>query len=101
MCYLVYMLSRSVVGVRELRQNLSVYLRRVEDGESLEVTARGRRVALLSPLRGETSTWDRLIAEGKVSPARRPISARPRPLPSAGAAKSISEALREVREDRI
>jgi prevent-host-death family protein len=30
------------VGVRELRQNLSVYLRRVARGESLEVTERGR-----------------------------------------------------------
>src|SRR5919201_1885089 len=33
------------VGVRELRQNLSVYLRRVRRGEALEVTERVRRVA--------------------------------------------------------
>src|SRR3954452_7866564 len=38
------------VGVRELRQNLSVYLRRVRNGEALEVTERGRPVARLQPL---------------------------------------------------
>ncbi len=39
----------SKVGVRELRQNLSRYLERVKDGESLEVTEHNRVVARLSP----------------------------------------------------
>ena len=43
-------MGRSRVGVRELRQNLSVNLRRVKDGESLEVTEQGRPVARLIPL---------------------------------------------------
>lgn len=38
------------VGVRELRQNLSVYLRRVQRGERLEVTDHGRPVAVLAPI---------------------------------------------------
>ena len=38
------------VGVRELRQNLSVYLRRVRRGEALEVTERGEPVAILQPI---------------------------------------------------
>jgi prevent-host-death family protein len=37
------------VGVRELRQNLSVYLDRVKEGEVLEVTEHGHAVALLTP----------------------------------------------------
>ncbi len=57
------------VGVRELRQNLSVYLDRVKVGETLEVTEHGHAVALLTPLpRVVTSTLDRLIAEGRVTP---------------------------------
>ncbi len=40
------------VGVRELRQNLSKYLRRVKAGESLTVTERGREVARVVPLGG-------------------------------------------------
>ena len=57
------------VGVRELRQNLSVYLDRVKDGEVLEVTEHGHAVALLTPLpRSTMSTLDRLIADGRVTP---------------------------------
>jgi prevent-host-death family protein len=57
------------VGVRELRQNLSVYLDRVKEGETLEVTEHGHAVALLTPLpRSTMSTLDRLIAEGRVTP---------------------------------
>ncbi len=37
------------VGVRELRQNLSKYLTRVKQGETLTVTERGREVARLVP----------------------------------------------------
>jgi prevent-host-death family protein len=40
-----------VVGVRELRQNLSRYLERVKDGETLTVTERGHEVARLVPSR--------------------------------------------------
>jgi hypothetical protein len=46
MCYMRVDWGR--VGVRELRQNLSVYLRRVLKGESFEVTDRGRTVAVLA-----------------------------------------------------
>jgi prevent-host-death family protein len=57
------------VGVRELRQNLSVYLDRVKEGETLEVTEHGHAVALLTPLpRVAVSTLERLIAEGRVTP---------------------------------
>jgi prevent-host-death family protein len=37
------------VGVRELRQNLSRYLERVKEGETLTVTERGHEVARLVP----------------------------------------------------
>lgn len=39
------------IGVRELRQHASRYLARVANGESLEVTDRGRPVARLIPNR--------------------------------------------------
>ena len=37
------------VGVRELKANLSAYLRRVEAGERVTVTDRGRAIATLVP----------------------------------------------------
>ena len=67
------------VGVRELRQNLSVHLRRVLRGETLEVTDRGRAVALLAPLPPATSVMDRLRAEGRVTPATGDLLALKRP----------------------
>ena len=55
------------VGVRELRQNLSVYLDRVKDGESLEVTEHGHPVARLTPLDSAArSPYQRMVAEGRL-----------------------------------
>ena len=90
--------SHARVGVRELRQNLSVYLRRVEGGETLEVTEHGRLVARLAPAPSpETTTLDRLIAEGRATPARRPVGSLPAPIELAPGAPGPSEALRRMR----
>ena len=62
--------SGDTVGVRELRQNLSVYLRRVAAGERLRVTERGKTVAALVPLRENDSPLDRLIKQGRLIPAQ-------------------------------
>jgi prevent-host-death family protein len=91
----MYMTDR--VGVAELRQNLSVYLRRVERGERLIVTDRNRPVAELGPPR-TGAALDRLIAEGRVSrPARRGL---PDPLQLNGDSHALSRALDEVRGER-
>jgi len=88
------------VGVRELRQNLSVYLRRVRQGETLEVTERGEPVARLVPLSPGGSVVARLIAEGKARPPKRPWSTLGQPLET-GAPLTISEALAEQRAERL
>jgi prevent-host-death family protein len=74
------------VGVRELRQNLSVYLRRVKDGESLEVTEHGHPVAVLAPLPEPVSNFDRMVAEGRIRPATRSFDEIPPPLGPRGTA---------------
>jgi antitoxin (DNA-binding transcriptional repressor) of toxin-antitoxin stability system len=58
-----------LVGVRELRQNLSVYLARVENGEALRVTDRGRIVALLAPLPSGTTALQALVSAGRATAA--------------------------------
>lgn len=86
------------VGVAELRQNLSQYLRRVEDGERLVVTDRNRPVAELGPPATTGAALDRLIAEGRVT---RPVRASlPRPLRLAGDQRALTHALDEIRGDR-
>ena len=57
------------VGVRELRQNLSVYLDRVKAGEVLEVTEHGHPVALFSPLSGPATALEQMVAAGRATPA--------------------------------
>ena len=72
MCYMPRTwTTRDTVGVRELRQNLSVYLERVKKGEPLTVAERGQPVAMLVPLAPGASTLERLIASGR---ATRPTS---------------------------
>jgi prevent-host-death family protein len=86
------------VGVAELRQNLSKYLRLVEEGERLVVTDRNRPVAELGPPPSTGEALDRLIAEGRVSPPRRRLL--PEALELGGDPRSLSRALDEVRGDR-
>jgi prevent-host-death family protein len=88
------------VGVRELRQNLSVYLRRVAAGETLQVTERGQPVALLMPLPERRSVRDRLIAEGRLIPGKGDLLDLGPPL-RVPVERPLSEVLDELREDRI
>jgi prevent-host-death family protein len=92
--------SHPRVGVRELRQNLSVYLRRVESGETLDVTEHGRLVARLGPAPApEISALDRLIAEGRATAASRSVADLAQPIDLAPGAAGVSDELRRLRED--
>lgn len=87
------------VGVRELRQNLSRYLRRVARGETLEVTERGRPVAVLAPLPAPSSPLERLVASGRVlAPEGDLLELLP---PRGRTSTALSRALLEVRADRL
>lgn len=55
------------VGVRDLKARLSRCLKRVQAGESLTVTDRGRAIATLSPIeRSPSMDWvHAMVAEGR------------------------------------
>jgi len=62
-------------GIRDLKNNLSRYIRRIEAGERIAVTDRGRTVAELGPP-GDAlarhvyrSRYDELVATGGIRPA--------------------------------
>ena len=84
------------VSVRELRQNLSKYVRRVLQGERLRVMSRGRPVAILGPLPAGSGPVARLVAEGRLLPARGTIEGLGEALETP-TEKSISDALDEQR----
>jgi prevent-host-death family protein len=95
-----YMAGRQRVGVREIRQNLSVYLDRVKAGEALEITEHGTPVAVLSPLPERATLLQRLIAEGRATPATLPWDTMPTPL-DIKLERPLSEILDELREERL
>jgi prevent-host-death family protein len=84
------------VGVRALQQNAAEILRRVEAGERLEVTARGRAVAILVPVQHE-DVLDRLEAEGRLRRARGDLLALGPPLRVPPGVDSGSERLNRAR----
>lgn len=94
-------MARPQVAVRELRQNLSVHLRRVVKGEVLEVTDRGRPVAILAPLPEAMTPIGRLTLAGRVvRPATRRLEDLGPP-PRLRTRIPLSRALEEQRADRI
>ena len=87
------------VGVRELRQNLSVYLDRVKAGEVLEVTERGHAVALFT-LPGPATALEQLVAAGRATVAAGDLLALGLPLgrrPRRRASKALDELRRNER----
>ena len=81
------------IGVRELRQHASKYLKLVAEGATLEVTDRGRAVARLVPVVADN--WKNMLASGRV---RRPSDpgalGEDDPLPSIYASATLA-AMRE------
>jgi prevent-host-death family protein len=93
---------QQLVGVRELRQNLSIYLDRVKEGESLQVTEFGRVVALLTPLPAEKlSPFDRMVREGRAIAPTGTLKDRPRPKPAPSGTPTSEEMLELSREERF
>jgi prevent-host-death family protein len=57
---------RARIGIQELRDTLTATIRRVRQGETLEVTHNGVPVAILAPLPDDR--LQRLVARGEVTP---------------------------------
>jgi prevent-host-death family protein len=89
------------VGTRQLRHELRAILDRVWQGESFEVTDRGRPVARLVPIEGRETLLERLIADGKVRPPTRPLHPLPAPITIAHPLMTSEEALALERAERL
>ena len=80
----------STVGIRELKDRLTRYLRQTKQGEEIVVTERGKPIALLTPIKsakratGLEARLAKLAAQGRVTlPTRKPLK-RVRPVRIAG-----------------
>ena len=91
-----------MVGIRELRQNLSAYVKRVREGEHFVVTERGRPVGRLVPLSEDEDPVARLVAEGKLKPPTGSGNLLDLvPLFNKEESKRIREAFEESREEKL
>lgn len=86
------------IGVRELKQRASEWLRRVEAGETLEVASRGRPVALLVPI-PKGDVLDRLEVEGQLRRAKGDLLSLGPPLPPKPGEPLLSKILEEMRAE--
>jgi len=90
------------VGVRELRQNLSIYLDRVKLGEMLNVTEYGQVVAVLAPLPAATlTTLERLVGEGRATAPTRSLRGLPAATAGLAGAPLSEDVIAELRDERL
>jgi antitoxin (DNA-binding transcriptional repressor) of toxin-antitoxin stability system len=84
-----------------LRQNLSVYLRRVKAGETLPVTEHGHLVAVLGPPPKEPmSVLEQWVADGLATPPTRDPSTLGPPQPlDVPLERPLSQVLMEMRSE--
>lgn len=88
------------IGVKELRQNASHYLKMVKNGQKIEVSERGELVALLIPPNPASIYRDKLISDNKLLPATSSLLLpQPRILPCDQA--SASQTLTDIRQERL
>ncbi len=91
----------NVVGVRELRQNLSRYLERVKAGEGFIVTERGEEVARLTPSARYATPLAELIAERGASIPNGDLLTTLPALDAPADGPPSAEVLAHLREERL
>ena len=76
------------LGIRELRDGLSKHLAEVRKGHTVTVTDHGRPIARIVPVDTPTAL-ERLIAEGRVRPAKRRKRPAPEPVAASGTVSDL------------
>jgi prevent-host-death family protein len=88
-------MAKTTVGIRELKDSASAIIGRVEDGEAITVTKRGRPVARIVAA-ATPPHLAALVAEGTVRPSEGPRYL-PKPTKLRGAGKSAADYVAEGR----
>ena len=86
------------IGLRELRQHASKVLRLAENGETFQVTDRGRPLALIVPLRNGDAL-EALRAAGETSTPKGRVTDLPDPIEIPRGATRPSKVLTRLRAD--
>lgn len=88
------------VGLRELHLQTAKCIERVRAGETIEVTDRGRPVAMLTPIPERESTYERLVRKGRLIPSEDDGSVLDlEPLEPTPGVPTVSELLEQANAD--
>ena len=87
------------IEVGELKTQLDSVLRDVEDGETVRITSQGRAVAEFAPAESAEEQWQRMIDEGKITPASGSLPKNP-PAPRKTGRSASAIILAEREEER-
>jgi antitoxin (DNA-binding transcriptional repressor) of toxin-antitoxin stability system len=82
-----------------MRENLSLYLRRVGSGATFEAMAGGRPVAVLGPIDNRLTPIERLVASGRASLPEGDLLELGPP-PKLGRVRGLSHAVQKQRAER-
>jgi prevent-host-death family protein len=95
------MTHMELVGIREMRQNLSRYAQRARHGESFLITDRGQEIAQLTPAPGRATAVDRLVAERGATRGQGSLLEVLEQLPAPIPGRPTDEVLDELRSERL
>lgn len=86
------------IGIRELRQHASRYVRLARQGQRVAVTDRGALVAYLVPAEPPSGLLDRLEAAGEYTPPVGSVLDLPPPPEAPEGARPLSAVVDELRD---
>ncbi len=89
------------VGVRELKSNLSAYLEKAQNGQTIIITSHGKPVAQLTPAREELMERVKALqAAGLISwSGKNPVVKKPKVINRSG--KQVSDIYLEMQNESI
>jgi len=76
------------IGLRDVRANLSHYLHAVKEGKMFTLTEYGKPIARLVPA-ADQSNYDRLVAQGVITPAARRVESIDPPVQAQGGVSDL------------
>lgn len=67
--------TRGIIGLKELRENMSTYIRQTGQGKSFTVVRRSRPIFKITPVDtwGDEGSWETVVDFRKINPRGVPI----------------------------
>lgn len=90
------------VGLREINQAFSRYMKIVKAGEDVLITERGRPIAVIKPVAPETDTATKILhleADGLLSPPKKKGQPKNHP-PISLSGQSLAQTVSDMRDER-